>query len=259
MTAKYIIRLDDACAKMDHAKWQRLEAILDARSIKPVVAVVPDNKDPFLEIDKPDDQFWSRVRRWEAKGWTIAMHGYQHLFHTVKRKRLLLPFYDRSEFGELSFDAQSDRIRRSWNLFLNEGIRPTVWIAPAHCFDRTTLLAIQEETTIRIVSDGLACDQFFKYGFHWLPQQLWSLKERSFGLWTLCLHPNQMSFSDLDNLEQQLYSETYRHHIVGISDIGLKNRPKSLLDHAYSTYFWQKGRVINALLNVRNFIKAPSQ
>ena len=41
MTAKYLIRLDDACDTSNLSKWAEIERILDNFSVKPIVAVIP--------------------------------------------------------------------------------------------------------------------------------------------------------------------------------------------------------------------------
>ena len=46
--AKYIIRLDDACYQMPIKKWEKFEAFFIKNGIKPIVGVVPDNKDKKL-------------------------------------------------------------------------------------------------------------------------------------------------------------------------------------------------------------------
>jgi len=48
MSARYLIRLDDASATMNRHKWQLIEGVLDQHAIKPIVAVVPDNQDCLL-------------------------------------------------------------------------------------------------------------------------------------------------------------------------------------------------------------------
>ena len=255
MKAQYILRLDDACSTMDIHKWMYLETMLDSLGIKPLVAVVPDNKDLVLRVDEADPNFWDKIRRWQLKGWTIAMHGYQHVFHHIDRKKLLLPFYDQSEFAGLSYSEQAIKIHKSWRLFKEQGIEPTVWIAPGHCFDRVTLLALRNETSIKIVSDGLACDQFFDDDFYWLPQQLWSLVEKRSGLWTVCLHPNNMSIAQIDELKLLLTSNTFMSQIVSVSDVSLRNRKKSLKDMVYSFYFWQSDRFLKVLIAFRARIK----
>ena len=70
MRARYLVRLDDASHHMDRARWGRIERVLDAHAVKPIVAVVPDNQDPKLTVEPSDPSFWERVRRWATKGWS---------------------------------------------------------------------------------------------------------------------------------------------------------------------------------------------
>ena len=46
MSAKYILRFDDICSTMNWNKWNSIEDILIKHNIKPILAIVPDNKDP---------------------------------------------------------------------------------------------------------------------------------------------------------------------------------------------------------------------
>ena len=250
MTAKYLLRMDDACPTMDRRKWQMFEDLFDGLGIKPLVAVVPDNCDADLQCDPPNALFWEKVRAWQTKGWTIAMHGYQHRMHPTKSK-LVLPFYERSEFGGLCYEAQAEKIRKSWSLFGAQGVAPTAWIAPAHCFDKLTLKAIHNETPIRVVSDGIARDQYFEDGFFWLPQQLWSLAEKSSGLWTVCLHPNTTPDAQFAALRLEL-EECYISRVTSVDKLALHKRPKSLSDRLYDAYFWQRHRAFKLLHQVRS-------
>jgi predicted deacetylase len=240
---------------MDQLKWNRLEELFDTACIRPIVAVVPDNQDPELNRDPSDPFFWDTVHRWQKKGWAIAMHGYQHRFHLVDRHKLLLPFYDRSEFGGLSYAEQAKKIRLSWDLFKAQVVEPTVWIAPAHCFDKTTLDALRDETSIRIVSDGIALDQFSEQGFFWVPQQLWELAPRRYGLWTVCLHPSSMSQAAIDKLASQLSTAYFKNRVISMTDLILQPRSKGLTDCCYDFYFWNRGRVIDLLLQARDMIR----
>ena len=48
---KFILRLDDICPTMDWNKFARLEAMLNLYGhIKPVMGVIPQNRDPKLQI-----------------------------------------------------------------------------------------------------------------------------------------------------------------------------------------------------------------
>ena len=121
MSAKYIFRLDDATAFSNRDKWSLIENLFDKYNIKPIVAVTPDNQDPDIKYDDEDIDFWNKVNAWSKKGWSIAMHGYQHLYHDVPKENLIIPFYDRSEFAGLNLEDQKFKINKSLNIFKNNG------------------------------------------------------------------------------------------------------------------------------------------
>lgn len=254
MSARFLIRLDDACPSMDAGRWQRIELLLDEHAIKPIVAVVPDNHDPNLKREADDPEFWSKVRRWRDKGWSIAMHGYQHLLQPTNAK-LILPFYRHSEFAGLSFEQQCDKLRTSWNIFAANGVFPDIWIAPAHCFDRTTISALSSETPIRVISDGIARNPYLEDGFLWLPQQLWSLKPKSAGLWTVCLHPNTMSDQEIDSLRHEL-SGPYRGKIARVGEVEAPAGGKTLIDRFEGAIFWQRHRLQRIRQHVKSLLRA---
>ncbi len=239
MSARYLIRLDDASATMQRERWTQVEAVLDRHGVKPIVAVIPDNQDPALTFGPADTSFWERVRAWIAKDWTVAMHGYTHVMHATHSK-LILPFHARSEFAGLPPEAQAERIRAGWQLFRAQGIEPALWIAPAHSFDIATLAAVRAETSMRVISDGIAWDSWHEHGFYWIPQQLWGLRERSSGLWTVCLHPNTMDDTTVAALDGDL--GRFRERIVRVADVALCRRRKSLRGRMYHAYFWWRQR-----------------
>lgn len=239
MSARYLVRLDDACATMDRRKWDLLEAALDAQRVRPIVAVVPDNRDPKLVFEQADAGFWDRVRTWQAKGWTVAMHGHTHEMHATDHA-LLVPFYKRSEFAGLPGEAQAQKIRTAWQMFLAQGVVPQVWVGPAHSFDLLTLQALRAETSIRVVSDGIAWNTFYQHGFHWIPQQLWRFAPRRWGLWTVNLHPNQMSEESI--AAAQTAMAALRGQIIRFEDVKLHTRGKSPGGRLYDGYFWWRWR-----------------
>jgi predicted deacetylase len=69
---------------MNIKKWQEMESLLDRHGIRPIVGVIPHNLDPSL-VNKFEynQKFWDLVINWEAKGWTVAMHGYNHVYETT--------------------------------------------------------------------------------------------------------------------------------------------------------------------------------
>jgi len=240
MSARYLIRLDDACDTMDRGRWDLVEQVLDKHGVMPIVAVIPDNHDRSLMLAGRDVTFWDKVRGWVRKDWSVAMHGYTHVMHPTEAK-LVLPFYKRSEFAGLELEAQAGKIRAAWTLFLAQGIEPKIWVAPAHCFDLLTLLALRRETSIRVISDGIAWETYFEHDFHWIPQQMWGLAERASGLWTVCLHPNTMTDAAIHALDKAL-GGSFHDRLTCFNDVQLSKRNKSALGRLYSIYFWWRWR-----------------
>lgn len=197
---KYIIRLDDAAEKMDLIKWQRIEELLDKFDIKPIVGVIPNCKDSEMDKFQYDDNFWCKVKRWENKGWLIAMHGYEHLY--VSNSKGINPIHNRSEFAGLPYNIQEHKIKSGYEIFLSKRIEPKIFFAPSHTFDENTLLALKNNTNIRIVSDTIAFDIYRKNDFIFIPQQSGKVRRLPFKCVTFCYHPNLMSENDFIELEK---------------------------------------------------------
>lgn len=205
MSARYIVRMDDACQTMRREIWDPLESALDNLGIRPIVGVIPDNQDPSMLCSEPDPNFWEKVCNWEKKGWGIALHGLHHTYHLIQPGcHPLIPPHKKSEFVGLSLEKQRQLLRESWRIFSENGIKPSVFMAPSHTFDTNTLLALQLETDIRYITDGHALFPFREGNFIWIPQQLWRFRWLPFGIWTVCLHPNNMSLSELNSLIEYL-------------------------------------------------------
>lgn len=210
MTARYIVRLDDACETMDHAKWGRIEMILDRHDIKPIVAVIPANNDPKMKIGEVDAYFWTRVRGWADKGWEIALHGYDHVY--ITKELGLVPMNAESEFAGLPLDVQREKIRKGLAVFHEKNIESKMFVAPSHTLDLNTLEALRLESDIRVISDGVAYYPYEQYGFVWIPQQLWGCVPKKKGVWTICLHPNVMA--DEEFLKLEVYLEEHAGEFV---------------------------------------------
>jgi hypothetical protein len=231
--AEYIIRLDDACPTMSVEKWSRVEDLLDKYSVKPIVAVIPHNEDPNMLKDAEDIRFWDKVRSWQEKGWTIALHGYNHVYGTDEAG--LVPFNKRSEFSGLPYEAQAKKIKDGINIFKEQGIDAEIWVAPSHSFDLNTLQALRKNSSISVVSDGVAIFPFEKFGFRWIPQQFWSFRKMPIGVWTSCFHPNEMSEKEFSRLESFL--EKNHKNFTQIKN--LKFKKFCILNNIFSLIYWQ--------------------
>ena len=127
---RYLIRLDDACPYMDRVKWQRMENILDKYGVKPLVGIIPANADLKTMIDPDDNNFWVKAHSWVKKGWSIALHGYDHVCISDDGMKGLNPFWRRSEFAGLSLELQREKIRNGYAVLKEQGFEPKYFFAP---------------------------------------------------------------------------------------------------------------------------------
>jgi len=176
-------------------------SLLSQYKVAPILAVVPDNQDPGLNLQPPDPDFWNRMRACEHAGATIALHGYRHLCNS--RGGSLVHLHDRSEFAGVDESQQRAWIHRGLEILRGNGLNPRLFVAPRHGFDRGTLRALAQEG-LGVLSDGFAVRTFTRHRVLWIPQQLWEPVQKSAGLWTICIHTNTATKSLEDKLEEFL-------------------------------------------------------
>jgi predicted deacetylase len=187
---------------MNWRVWDETEAFLCREGIQPMLAVVPDNQDNDLRVSPVNADFWNRAREWQHRGWTIGMHGWQHRFVTTNAGILQVNAY--SEFAGLSEPEQRRKLRSGAEIFSEQGIVSSLWIAPAHSFDAATLQLLPE-FGFRCISDGYSSFPFLDdSGMLWIPQQLWSFRWRPFGVWTICFHINRWTDSSLSAFKENV-------------------------------------------------------
>lgn len=232
MRIQYLIRLDDACPTMNHEKWMRMEALLDKYLIKPMVGIIPQNEDPKQEIDEKDPNFWNLVHKWEKKGWTIALHGYNHVYSS--KQGGINPLWNKSEFAGHSKEIQKKKIRNGVAILREHGINPLYFFAPSHTFDETTLDALREESDIRIISDTISLRPYKYKDFAFIPQLSGKCRKMMVkGVYTFCFHPNTMNESAFEGIEAFL--KTHKEEFVSFDELNLDClNKKSLIDRFLS-------------------------
>lgn len=199
--ANYLLRFDDVCPTMSRERFDRFMGVVARHGIRPILAVVPENRDPELVLDDPDPEFWSRMRALEAAGATIALHGYRHVCERAGDS--LLGLHSHTEFAGVSEDHQREWVRAGLAILLKNGLSPRLFVAPRHGFDAATLRVLAE-VGMPYLSDGFASRPFLRGGVVWIPQQLWEPVEKSNGLWTVCVHTNTAAPELADRLDQFL-------------------------------------------------------
>ena len=65
---KITIRMDDITPDMDWESFEAFERMFRKYGIRPLLGVVPDNRDPKLSVDAPRAEFWERMRRFKRRG-----------------------------------------------------------------------------------------------------------------------------------------------------------------------------------------------
>lgn len=213
-TARYLVRFDDICPAMNWPVWERVEQALVHHDVRPIVAVVPDNRDPTLAPGVVRADFWDRVRRWRELGWAIGWHGYQHTYTTNDAG--IIGIKHRSEFAGEPEAEQRRRLSAAYEIFRAQGVTPDVWVAPGHSFDWTTVRILQD-FGVRYVSDGYFHAPRRWRGSVFVPQQIWRFRPQPSGTWTVCYHTNPWSEAQISRFEADIAA--YRASIVSFSDL----------------------------------------
>ena len=233
------MRLDDASDYMDVPKWKRMEELLDAYHIKPLVGIIPDNQDPSLVHSYERNlDFWDTVVHWQDKGWELALHGCYHKYTTTDGG--INPINQRSEFAGIPLNEQCKMIRHGIRILREHQVHPKIFFAPSHTFDNNTLLALKKESDIRIISDTIANDVYYQDDFYFIPQQSGHVRKLPFKVTTFCYHPNMMdesSFSLLDTFLKE-NSDTF----TKAEDISLSKRHLSIYDKFLRKLYFAKRR-----------------
>lgn len=150
---KIAVRLDDITPDMDWQRFLQFKALLDKYQVKPLIGVVPDNRDENLKGTKqgaPED-FYAYIKELKEQGWCVAMHGFQHIYTT--KKGGIFPLNNFSEFAGLPFEKQKKMLEEGRKLLESKGIKTDIFMAPAHSYDNNTLKALKE-SGFRRLTDG---------------------------------------------------------------------------------------------------------
>jgi predicted deacetylase len=229
MSAQYLVRIDDICPTLNWTSWNEIEKVLIEANVKPILAVIPDNQDPQLMAGRREERFWERALEWQARGWTIGLHGYQHRFVTGDGG--IIGAHARSEFAGLPREEQAEKLKLGCAILRQRGLDPQVWVAPAHSFDWNTVAALKT-VGVRAISDGFGARPWNRDGMLWIPQQIGQFRSMPFGLWTVCIHVDDPPYHDSVSFRQTI--ARFRNSIVSFPEIAATyaDRVRTPLDGA---------------------------
>jgi predicted deacetylase len=222
--AQYLLRFDDLCPTTSRSRWEQYRKLIEEFGVRPILAVVPENRDKGLNGSPPDPEFWHHMRALETAGAAIAVHGYRHLCHSNGKS--LLGLHRRTEFAGVAYERQREWIQAGFSILRDQGLNPRLWIAPRHGFDRNTLRVLND-MGVEYISDGFARVPYRRYGVTWIPQQIWSPVIKDKGLWTICIHPYASSSRDVERL--QLFLENHGSQVTSF-DRAVTDFPARALD-----------------------------
>ena len=195
-----LIRIDDVAPNMNWEGYFRVKALFDTHGVRPVLGVIPDNRDPDL-LKQPlcDFDFWGEIRDVQARGWEIAIHGHRHLYDIEARNHLGISA--RSEFAGHDLEVQLDRLRRAKAIFEANGVPVESFFAPSHTFDINTIEALKAIGVTSIL-DGYGLYPFHEAGMLFVPHLVGRTIAPPVGVHTSVHHLNHYGDADFVALER---------------------------------------------------------
>lgn len=199
---RYIFRLDDIAPNMNWKMMDRVKILFNDYKIKPIIGVIPKNEDSELKsYPLCTFNFWSEIKNLKKLGWEIAMHGYEHLYINQNKKNDYMGYGGNTEFVNLSFDDQLEKLKLGLEIFKNQNLDIKVFFAPNHTFDYNTIEACRS-LGFKSIIDGYGIVPYRENEIIFIPQLFYTLFTLPFGIQTMQLHLNYFSEEDYLNLEK---------------------------------------------------------
>ena len=213
MSSKFILRFDDIAPSMAWSKFSAFDALASELDIPLLVGVVPHCLDPKLAKEPAKADFWDVVRGWVNRGWTISQHGYTHQY--VTKNPGILAKIKHSELAGLSYEEQYAKIKAGKDILVQQGVWQPVFMAPSHSFDYNTVRVLWD-LDFRYLTDGYGVYPYKIGALTAVPQLFASPKHLGFGVYTICIHPNTITQSEIQNI--LCFMRAHRKQFISFSD-----------------------------------------
>ncbi len=236
---KTAIRLDDITMNMDWERFLAIKAILDEAKLRPLIGVVPYPEDPDLDrmglaegvsphTYKPmknwsetvtslipgNETAWANyLKSLKNKGWSVALHGYNHLYTT--KNGGLFPLNKFSEFAGVEYFTQLNMIKSGLKKLAELGIETDIFMAPGHTYDMNTLRALLA-SGVKNVTDGFGVRPYRRIvrnagraealNFFPISRMKKECTEDGYGFTTHVLHCNTMTDEDVEEFKNFITS-----------------------------------------------------
>ena len=196
-----LIRIDDIAENMNWDLMEKCENLFDKYNIKPVLGVIPNNRDEELMKYKRQNNFWDLVRTWAGKGWEISMHGNNHVYDKKTFKKDYFNYGGGSEFFGHDYSTQKKKIEEGLKKFEIEKIKIRSFFAPNHTYDLNTFHALKK-SGIKNILDGYGLLPFKNNGLNFIPQLFYRVIFLPFGIQSTQIHLNYWADEDFKNFEK---------------------------------------------------------
>ena len=196
-----LIRFDDIAPNMSWEMMDKCQELLNYYDLKPVMGVIPDNQDNEILKYPKRENFWETVKKWELNNWSIAMHGYNHLYDKETNKKDFFNYGGRSEFFGHSYEDQLSKIKKGLEIFQKNNIQIDTFFAPNHTYDRNTFKALKNSGILKII-DGYGLMPYSFNGIKFVPQLFYKLHILPFGIQSTQIHINYWSDKDFINFKK---------------------------------------------------------
>lgn len=192
---KIAVRMDDITPDMNWDNFYFFQRLFEEAGIKPLLGIVPDNRDENLQREESHQDFYEIMRNLQKQGWVLSMHGCHHIYST--KKGGMFPLNNFSEFAGVSYHEQKKMLEEGKRKLEEKGIVTDIFMAPAHSYDQNTLRALRELGFTKL-TDGFGKRPYTYKGLTFYPisfQLSRSLKQKN-GYTTMVLHANTITEKD---------------------------------------------------------------
>ena len=195
MGRKIAVRMDDITPDMNWDNFIFFQRLFEEAGITPLLGIVPENQDSKLCCGAVQEDFYEVIGSLEEKGYSLAMHGFHHVY--TSKSGGIFPLNNYSEFAGVSFNKQKEMLRLGRNKLKEHGIETDIFMAPAHSYDHNTLRALKE-TGFTKITDGFGRNPYIYKGITFYPISFRlsrSLKQKK-GVTTMVIHANTVTEAD---------------------------------------------------------------
>ena len=220
MKKYYLVRFDDICPTMDFEQFGRAVSLMEKYNIKPLLGVIPNNKDTDQMKCEENPLFWELLKELQDKGWDIALHGYTHVYDQEEPKTLISG-KKHSEFAGNNYDDQYTKIKKGKEILESHGLRTTMFFAPAHTYDAITLDALHDNGFLYNV-DGCSSLPYKEQNVIAIPCRAFGVPKYDIGKINVAVcHPSVWGLAsnerDYDSLK--MFCEKHKDNFVSFSEL----------------------------------------